>query len=103
MKMSAEALEWSSAPPLDASLPYVFTNGLLFNGLNSQCGHCGSRIPPPAMRGQLHRLADDRCLMVAKGYCEACRSLTCFNFVIESSDPPKIHNLEMAPAAQRLS
>ncbi len=90
---SVEALEWDQCQPISEQLPYTFANGLAFNGCDAECGNCGAPIFSQYMRGTLAELSNQQCVMLAKGYCEGCNTLTCFEFLIDGGDEPKIIDL----------
>lgn len=91
--MKLETFEWAKSAPMHTHLPYKFSNGLEFNGLNSQCGKCGEQIQEDYLRGELVVMENDRCMMLAKGYCPDCNAITCYNFLIEGGDDPCITDL----------
>ncbi|WP_281560190.1 hypothetical protein [Thalassomonas sp. RHCl1] len=97
--LQIEQFEWSQSQPISQQLPYTFTNGLVFNGLNGQCGNCGQLIRPDDIHGSISTLSAERCLMVAKGYCYYCDTLTCFNFIIDQEGQAQVVDIEKSTAA----
>lgn len=83
---SPEQQEWMQCPPLDYQLPYVFDNGLEFNGFNAQCSGCKQPIELPQLRGALSYVGVNRCMLSAKGYCADCNGITCYDFMLTAGD-----------------
>ncbi len=92
-QLQATQIEWSSSHPIHQQLPYRFPNGVEFKGVNARCGQCGADYAADYMRGTLSTLNQKQCLMVAKGFCGLCNTITCFNFLIDGSAEPKIMDL----------
>ena len=101
--LQIEQFEWSQSQPISQQLPYTFTNGLVFNGLNGQCGNCGQLIRPDDIHGSLSTLSAERCLMVAKGYCHYCDILTCFNFIIDQEGQAQVVDINETTAIKNVS
>ncbi|MCW8875514.1 MAG: hypothetical protein OQJ89_06260 [Kangiellaceae bacterium] len=84
--ISLEQMEWMNSLPIRHYLPYTFDNGLEFEGFNAHCSGCEQGIEPNDLRGSLSLLNENRCLLTAKGFCEHCNGITCFNFILTADE-----------------
>ncbi|GAA4903547.1 hypothetical protein GCM10023333_42260 [Ferrimonas pelagia] len=89
-------------PPLNYQLPYTFENGLNFNGFNAQCSGCHQPIELEQLRGSLSAIGLDRCLLSARGYCDACDGITCYDFILTATDQLNVEPLPRQSTTQPL-
>ena len=94
-QISHQQVEWTHASPLNDHLPYTFGNGLEFDGFNAQCSGCLRQINKSDLRGELHCLDENRCLLTAKGFCPSCNGISCYNFILTASDKLEAEAVEL--------
>lgn len=84
--LSPEQVEWSNNAPLQHQLPFVFDNGLKFNGFNAQCSGCSQYIAEQNLHGFVSSIGVNRCVLTAYGLCTECNGITSYNFILTAAD-----------------
>ncbi|MET1256283.1 hypothetical protein [Aliikangiella maris] len=105
VEISPQQAEWSQSHTLGSQLPYVFENGLQFNGFNAKCSGCMNQVESANLRGSLTHVSDNRCVLVAKGYCQPCNGITSYSFILTAGDELKaeIFDADIMPGSGGLN